>query len=56
MSVGQGGGPISEGIDLPYSEKPMQEEIPVSFSDFFNGNPMYEYQHSLMLPKKDELE
>ena len=56
MSIGHGGGPSAEQIDLPYADKPVQEEIPVSFSDFFNGNPMYEYQPSLMLPKRDEID
>jgi hypothetical protein len=42
-------------IELPRFESPSQENIPVSFSDFF-GDPRYNYENSIMLPKKDDID
>jgi len=45
----------SNKIELDEINKPIQENIPVSFSDFFN-NPKYFYEHSVMVPKKDDID
>tara|TARA_R110000824_G_scaffold113110_1_gene262686 strand:- start:56 stop:391 length:336 start_codon:yes stop_codon:yes gene_type:complete len=55
MSHGMSGGSSTSPIQLPESDTPSQENIPVSFSDFF-GNPQYNYEQSTMIPKKDEID
>ena len=45
----------SNNIELPEFNKPEQENIPVSFSDFF-GNPQYNYEQSIMVPRKDDID
>tara|TARA_R100001530_G_C4225017_1_gene131045 strand:+ start:37 stop:381 length:345 start_codon:yes stop_codon:yes gene_type:complete len=42
-------------IELPESDRPSQENIPITFSDFF-GNPQYNYEESIMMPKKDDID
>ena len=42
-------------IDLPESDSPSQENIPITFSDFF-GNPQYNYEQSIMIPKKEDID
>ena len=55
MSGGSSGGNASIPIELPEVGSPVQENVPVTFSDFF-GDPKYRYEHSVMLPKKDEID
>ena len=55
MSAGSSGGNANIPIELPEVGRPVQENVPVTFSDFF-GDPKYRYEHSVMLPKKDEID
>tara|TARA_R100000458_G_scaffold3151_1_gene2577 strand:+ start:1200 stop:1535 length:336 start_codon:yes stop_codon:yes gene_type:complete len=55
MSGGSSGGNANIPIELPEVGRPVQENVPVTFSDFF-GDPKYRYEHSVMLPKKDEID
>ena len=50
-----GNGNINVPIELPESDSPSQENIPITFSDFF-GDPQYNYEQSIMMPKKDEID
>tara|TARA_R100001530_G_scaffold8216_1_gene8680 strand:- start:146 stop:490 length:345 start_codon:yes stop_codon:yes gene_type:complete len=55
MSYGSSGGDTNVPIQLPESDRPAQENVPVTFSDFF-GNPQYNYEQSIMMPKKDDID
>lgn len=41
--------------DIPTFEKPISEETPVSFADFF-GDPKYNYEQSIMIPRQDDID
>jgi len=55
MSYGQSGGNTNIPIEIPETAKPNQENIPITFSDFF-GNPKYNYEQSIMIPKKEDID
>ena len=55
MSYGQSGGNVNVPIEIPEIAKPKQENTPITFSDFF-GNPQYNYEESIMIPKKEDID
>ena len=41
--------------NIPSFERPASEETSVSFSDFF-GNPQYNFEQSIMIPKQEDID
>tara|TARA_R110000823_G_scaffold275261_1_gene394079 strand:- start:124 stop:459 length:336 start_codon:yes stop_codon:yes gene_type:complete len=45
----------NEYDNIPTFDKPISEQTPVTFSDFF-GNPTYNYENSIMMPRKEDID